>query len=88
MWSHKSGHYFQDNNAAFNYGLRQDAFDLVSIRAGWRSPKGKWQVSAYAENLLDKDHLIDAGNIGGSFGLPTYVAGDPRRYGVQSSVRW
>ena len=36
----------------------------------------------------DKQYLIDAGNTGGSFGIPTFVAGDPRRVGVQASLRW
>jgi iron complex outermembrane recepter protein len=88
IWSFKSKHFFDDNNALFNYGLRQNAYSLVNLRAGWRSPKGRWQITGYAENLFDQDHLIDAGNVGGSFGLPTFVAGDPRRYGVQTSMRW
>jgi iron complex outermembrane recepter protein len=88
VWSYKSKHFFDDNNAMFNRTLSQDSFSTVNLRVGWRSPKGKWQISGYAENLFDKEHLIDAGNVGGSFGLPTFVAGDPRRIGVQSSIRW
>jgi outer membrane receptor protein involved in Fe transport len=88
VWSYKSKHYFEDNNAMFNYTLRQGAYGVMNLRAGWRSPKGRWQITAYAENLFDKEYLIDAGNVGGSFGIPTFVAGDPRRYGVQTSVRW
>jgi outer membrane receptor protein involved in Fe transport len=88
VWSYKSSHYFEDNNASFNYGLSQGSYAIMNVRAGWRSPKGRWQVTAYAENLFDKNHLIDAGNVGGSFGIPTFVAGDPRRYGVQTSMRW
>ncbi len=88
IWSYKSKHYFDDNNALFGSSLRQDGFGVANLRVGWRSPKGRWEVTAHAENLLDKDHLIDAGNTGGSFGIPTFVAGDPRRFGVQTSVRW
>ena len=88
VWSYKSKHYFEDNNASFGYSLSQNAFSLVNVRAGWRSPKGRWQITGYAENLFDKDHVIDAGNVGGSFGIPTFIAGDPRRFGVQTSVRW
>ena len=88
IWSYKSKHYFEDNNASFNYTLRQNAYALVNVRVGWRSPKGRWEVVGYAENLFDKQNLIDAGNVGGSFGIPTFVAGDPRRLGIQTSVRW
>ena len=77
-----------DNNAAFNYGLRQDGFGVVNLRAGWRSPKGRWEITAHANNLLDEQYLIDAGNVGGSFGIPTFVAGQPRRLGLQFSRRW
>lgn len=88
IWSYKSKHYFDDNNALFGYSLRQDGFGVANLRVGWRSPKSRWEVTAHAENLFDKAHIIDAGNTGGSFGIPTFVAGDPRRFGLQTSVRW
>jgi iron complex outermembrane recepter protein len=85
---YKSKHYFEDNNAAFGYSLRQDGFATTNLRVGWRSPKGRWEVSAYADNLFDKEYLIDAGNTGGSFGIPTFVAGDPRRIGMKATLHW
>ena len=88
VWSYKSQHYFEDDNSSFAYGLKQDGYGVANLRAGWRSPKGAWEITARAENLFDEKYLIDAGNTGGSFGIPTFVAGDPRRYGLQASVRW
>jgi len=44
-----------------------------------------WEVTAYARNLFDKEHIIDAGNTGGSFGIPTFVAGEPRRTSTATS---
>jgi len=88
IWSYKSQHYFEDNNASFAYGLKQAGYGVANLRVGWRSPKGKWEVTARAENLFDKQYLIDAGNTGGSFGIPTFVAGDSRRVGVGASMRW
>jgi outer membrane receptor protein involved in Fe transport len=88
VWSYKSKHYFEDNNASFNHGLSQGGYGILNVRLGWRSPKGRWQISGYAENLFDRNHLIDAGNVGGSFGIPTFIAGDPRRIGVVTSMRW
>ncbi|MDP3071495.1 MAG: TonB-dependent receptor [Opitutaceae bacterium] len=88
IWSYKSQHYFEDNNASFGYGLRQDGYGVANLRVGWRSPKSRWEITARAENLFDKQYLIDAGNTGGSFGIPTFIAGDPRRVGVQATLRW
>lgn len=88
IYSYKSRHFFDDDNALFGFGLRQDGFGLLNVRTGWRSPKGRWEAVVYVENLLREEYLIDAGNTGGSFGIPTYVAGDPRRAGAQVSLRW
>lgn len=88
VWSYKSRHYFEDNNAQFGGALRQDGYGTANVRVGWRSPKGRWEVTARGENLFDKEYLIDAGNIGGSFGIPTFVAGEPRRIGVQATIHW
>ena len=88
VYQYKSKHYFEDNNASFGGGLRQDGYGVANLRASWRSPSTKWEVTAYADNLFDEQYLIDAGNVGGSFGIPTFVAGDPRRFGVQVSRRW
>ncbi len=88
VYQYKSKHYFEDNNAAFGSGLRQDGYGVANLRVSWRSPSGKWEVTAHADNLFDEQYLIDAGNVGGSFGIPTFVAGDPQRIGVQVSRRW
>lgn len=88
VWSYKSKYYFEDNNSNFGYGLKQEGFGTANLRIGWRSPKGRWGVTAHAENLFDKEYLIDGGNVGGSFGIPTFVTGEPRRIGVSSSYRW
>ena len=88
VWTYKSKHYFEDNNAAFGSTLRQDGYGVANLRVGWRSPQGRWAVTARADNLFDERYLIDAGNTGGSFGIPTFVAGDPRRLGVQATLHW
>jgi iron complex outermembrane receptor protein len=88
VYQYKSAHYFEDNNASFGHGLRQGSYGVANLRVGWRSPQDRWEVTARAENLFDEQYLIDAGNVGGSFGIPTFVAGDPRRFGVQVTRRW
>lgn len=88
IWSYKTKHYFEDDNAQFGYGLRQGSYGTANLRAGWRSPQRRWEITAVAENVFDRQYLIDAGNVGGSFGIPTFVAGDPRRVRLEASVRW
>ena len=39
-------------------------------------------------NLTNKRYLIDAGNTGGGFGIPTYIAGEPRFYGVELGAKF
>ena len=88
VWTYKSQHYFEDDNASFGSTLRQDGYGVANLRVGWRSPKGRWEITARADNLFDEHYLIDAGNTGGSFGIPTFIAGDPRRLGAQANLRW
>ena len=49
---------------------------------------GRWQVAGFVSNLLDKNYIIDAGNTGGAFGIPTFIRGNPRLGGVEFSTRF
>lgn len=88
MLQYKSRHYFDDDNSLFDYSLSQGGFTLFNLRAGWVSEDTKWEVSLHAENLGDKEYLIDAGNTGGSFGIPTFIRGNPRNWGVSLTRRF
>lgn len=66
----------------------QGAVTLVNLRAGLQSPGGKWQLLGYATNLANKKYLIDAGNTGGAFGIPTFIRAQPRLYGIEGVVRF
>ena len=39
-------------------------------------------------NALDEEYIIDAGNTGGAFGIPTFIAGLPRLMGVRITGRF
>jgi len=41
-----------------------------------------------ARNLFDQQYIIDAGNTGGAFGIPTFIAGAPQFVTVQLSRRF
>ena len=66
--------------------ISQDAYGLANINLGWTAPNGVYGVEIYAKNLLDEEYIIDAGNTGDSFGIPTFIAGTPRFYGVRLSA--
>lgn len=85
-YSYRSEHYFEDDNARNGGTLVQDGYGLVNVRLGYTSRSGRWQVVGAVENLLDEDFLIDAGNIGGSYGFPTFVPGAPRMLSVRLSA--
>lgn len=38
-------------------------------------------------NILDEEYLIDTGNTGRSFGIPTFIAGAPRIWGIEMKIR-
>lgn len=76
----KSRVYFENDNRP---DLSQDAYALVNLRAGLR--KGAWELAFFVSNLSDEEYLIDAGNTGDNFDLPTFVAGSPRLYGIELS---
>ena len=35
------------------------------------------------DNLFDEEYIIDAGNTGDAFGIPTFIAGSPRMVGLR-----
>jgi outer membrane receptor protein involved in Fe transport len=75
--------FFEDANQP---GIEQGAYALVNLNLGWRFGQGRYDIGLYANNLLDEEYLIDAGNTGALFGIPTFVAGSPRQAGVRFSA--
>jgi outer membrane receptor protein involved in Fe transport len=71
-----------------NPAISQEAVTLVNLRAGAAFADDKWEIVAYARNLLDENYLLDAGNTGGAFGIPTFIPAEPRLYGLQVATRF
>lgn len=98
----KSSVYFEDDNAdAYNVlnpadsavlfsvpGISEDAYGLMNIRAGVTLMDGQLTLKAYMDNVFDKNYIIDGGNTGGSFGIPTFIAGPPRTYGAGMAFKF
>jgi outer membrane receptor protein involved in Fe transport len=65
----------------------QDGYALVNARLGYTF-HGRFTIEAFVSNLFDEDYIKDAGNTGDAAGLPTFIGGEPRMYGVTASVRF
>ncbi len=85
---YRSEQFFEDDNAAFGGQLRQGGFMLLNLRLGYRPLNRRWEITGYINNVLDKEYLIDAGNIGLAYGLATSLRGAPRTCGLQATVRF
>ncbi|MBB6226896.1 outer membrane receptor protein involved in Fe transport [Polymorphobacter multimanifer] len=83
--THRSSLFFELPN---NPVTSQGPVTLVNLRAGFQHPEGRWQITGFATNLTDKKYLLDAGNTGGSFGIPTFIRGLPRLFGVEALYRF
>ncbi len=63
--------------------LAQDDYWITDIAIKLGDNNSFWRVELYADNIFDEEYLIDAGNTGGGFGIPTFVAGMPFIAGVR-----
>jgi len=88
IYSYRSDVFFEPENAPISgLDISQEGFGLMSARLGIASTSN-WSVSLYANNLLDEEYLVDAGNTGGGFGNPTFVAGAPRMVGLEFTMNF
>jgi outer membrane receptor protein involved in Fe transport len=77
--------YFEDLNQP---NISQDGLFLGNVRGGLRFRDQRTELTVLARNVFDEQYIIDAGNTGGAFGLPTFIAGTPRQVSVQISRRF
>ena len=88
VFQYKSESFFEDDNDRAGGRLRQGGYGLLNLTLAYRPARGAWEAAVFADNLLDRDYLIDAGNVGASYGLPTTVRGAPRMVGARFSARF
>jgi outer membrane receptor protein involved in Fe transport len=67
---------------------RQDAYGLLNLRLRYAPDSAAWGVEVFGDNLLDEEFIKDAGNIGDGLGMPTFIPGRPRTWGVNLSLRY
>ena len=68
--------------------ISQPAVTLVNVRAGVSFADEQFEIAGFARNLTNKNYLLDAGNTGGGFGIPTFIPAEPRFYGVQATAKF
>ena len=68
--------------------ISQPAVTLVNLRAGISFADERFEIAGFARNLTDKNYLLDAGNTGGGFGIPTFIPAEPRFYGVEARAKF
>ena len=83
--THRSRVFFEAPNSNL---ISQPAVTLVNLRAGISFADEQFEIAGFARNLTNKDYLLDAGNTGGGFGIPTFIPAEPRFYGIQASAKF
>ena len=66
---------------------KQKAFGLANLRLTYEPDGRNFAIGAFVNNVFDEKYIKDAGNTGDAFGIPTFIAGSPRYYGVTFSLR-
>lgn len=66
----------------------QDAYGLANVRLRFDDASGRYSAELFVTNAFDEEYIIDAGNTGDSFGIPTFIAGAPQQYGASIRVRF
>lgn len=83
-WNWRGHVYFEDENQP---GIEQDSYGLLNLRLGWRFNQN-WDLGLWGNNLTNEEYLIDAGNTGLLFGIPTVIPGPDRSYGVSLRAKF
>ena len=56
----------------------QNGFGQLSARITFTPESERWSLALVGDNLIDKKYIVDAGNTGDYFGIPTFIAGARR----------
>ena len=100
LYSWQSKIFFSDDNDRADLQVRSPAafsdtkvdefqkeFGLLSAKVNYTPSSQKWTASLVGDNLLDEKYLVDAGNTGDSFGMPTFVAGARRTVRLEINIK-
>lgn len=68
--------------------ISQGPVTLVNARAGVSFADERYEIAGFIRNAFNQDFLLDAGNTGGAFGIPTFIPGEPQFYGVEVTAKF
>ena len=83
--THRSRIFFEVPN---NIAISQGPVTLVNAKAGVSFADERFELAGFIRNAFNRDYLLDAGNTGGGFGIPTFIPAEPRFYGAQLTARF
>ncbi|TAD77522.1 MAG: TonB-dependent receptor [Sphingomonadales bacterium] len=83
--THRSTIFFQVPNTAL---ISQGPVTLVNARAGVSFADERYEIAGFIRNAFNEDFLLDAGNTGGAFTIPTFIPGEPQFYGVEVTAKF
>ena len=83
--THRSTIFFEVPN---NPLISQGPITLVNARAGVSFADGRYEIAGFIRNAFGKDFLLDAGNTGGAFTIPTFIPAEPRFFGVELTAKF
>ncbi len=66
----------------------QESYGLFNLRARFDAASRAWAITAFANNIADEDYLLDAGNVGDSFTIPTFIRGEGRTIGAELALKF
>lgn len=81
----KSETFFDDDNDLTDnvQDEVENGYHLLDLRLRWQPDMIEGgAVELFVENVTDERYLLDAGNTGDAFGIPTFIAAPPRTMGV------
>lgn len=83
--SYRSQIFFEVPN---NPLISQEAVTIVNARAGISFADNRYEIAGFIRNAFNEDYLLDAGNTGGAFTIPTFIPAEPQFYGIEVSARF
>lgn len=101
LYSWQSKMFFDDNNDRLDLQQRtpaaysdkvvdeyQKGYGLLSARLTFTGEGERWSFALIGDNLTDKKFIVDAGNTGDYFGIPTFIAGSRRTVRAEFGVKF
>lgn len=89
-WTWQSEVFFDNDNDLTDavQDETQTDYGIVDLKVRYDAPGEAYYAVAFVDNLLDEEHIIDAGNTGDAFGIPTFIAGSPRMIGLRVGAQF